>query len=247
MLGLAVGYVRLELPVFHVGYLKNIVSILQCVCKSCARVMVAEEERRDCLRRLRNPRTEVNARRALFKRLLERCKRYKACPFCGAPQGVVKRAGSSLKLLHDKYSKNAEALDAFVVEFEEAVKHNETLRPNVAKVGGHGWAAKSSAGASHSAAPPGCGGFEPHPRAGPVRAHQPGGLRPAGHQGQARERGRMTATRFLQAPTHVELRTTLLPFPPGRRRLSLPTWPCRPCAFARRWRWTARRAPMRMT
>ena len=53
------GYIRLELPVFHVGYVKHLVGILQCVCKSCARVMVLEDERRHFLRRLRSPRTEV--------------------------------------------------------------------------------------------------------------------------------------------------------------------------------------------
>ena len=87
------GYIRLELPVFHVGYVKHLVGILQCVCKSCARVMVPEDERRHFLRRLRSPRTEVNVRRALFKKLLDRCKRHKACPHCGEIQGVRCCAG----------------------------------------------------------------------------------------------------------------------------------------------------------
>ena len=104
------GYIRLELPVFHVGYFKNIIAILQCVCKTCAHVMVPEDERRQYLRRFRSPQTEVrrlhrpepapeqtdlgghvpqvNTRRALFKKLMERCKRFKACPFCGATQGA---------------------------------------------------------------------------------------------------------------------------------------------------------------
>jgi hypothetical protein len=30
----------------------------------------------------------VNTRRALFKKLMERCKRFKICPFCGASQGA---------------------------------------------------------------------------------------------------------------------------------------------------------------
>ena len=49
----------MELPIFHVGYFKHVIAILQCVCKTCARVMVPEEERRTYLRRLRSPRTEV--------------------------------------------------------------------------------------------------------------------------------------------------------------------------------------------
>jgi len=31
---------------------------------------------------------QVNTRRALFKKLQERCKRFKMCPFCGAAQGA---------------------------------------------------------------------------------------------------------------------------------------------------------------
>ncbi len=40
------GYIRLELPVFHIGYFKNTVQILQCICKSCSRVLLPEEERK---------------------------------------------------------------------------------------------------------------------------------------------------------------------------------------------------------
>jgi DNA-directed RNA polymerase III subunit RPC1 len=59
------GYIRLELPVFHVGYFKNIIAILQCVCKTCAHVMVPEDERRQYLRRFRSPQTEVRRLRRL--------------------------------------------------------------------------------------------------------------------------------------------------------------------------------------
>lgn len=44
------GYIRLELPVFHIGYFKNTVQILQCICKQCSRVLLPDEERRRTLR-----------------------------------------------------------------------------------------------------------------------------------------------------------------------------------------------------
>ena len=44
------GYIRLELPVFHIGYFKNTVQILQCICKSCSHVLLTEDERRAFLR-----------------------------------------------------------------------------------------------------------------------------------------------------------------------------------------------------
>ncbi len=34
------GYIDLELPVFHVGYFRSIIQVLQCICKSCSRVMM---------------------------------------------------------------------------------------------------------------------------------------------------------------------------------------------------------------
>ena len=52
----------------------------------------------------------MNGKRSALKKLQERCKRFKLCPFCGAEQGIVKRAGTSMKIVHDKYSKHAELL-----------------------------------------------------------------------------------------------------------------------------------------
>jgi hypothetical protein len=46
----AAGYIRLELPVFHIGYFKNTVQILQAICKGCSHVLLNEEERRGFLR-----------------------------------------------------------------------------------------------------------------------------------------------------------------------------------------------------
>ena len=40
------GYVKLELPVFHIGYFRNTIAILNCICKSCSRVMLEGEEHR---------------------------------------------------------------------------------------------------------------------------------------------------------------------------------------------------------
>ena len=53
------GYIKLEMPVFHIGYFKNIIGILQCICKSCAHVLLSEEDRAQYLKRFRNPRLEI--------------------------------------------------------------------------------------------------------------------------------------------------------------------------------------------
>ena len=78
------GYIKLEMPVFHIGYFKNIIAILQQVCKTCSRVMLSPEEKTQYLKRFRNPRLEIVPRRALSKKLSEKCKRCRACYYCGA-------------------------------------------------------------------------------------------------------------------------------------------------------------------
>ncbi len=35
---------------FHIGYFKNTLQILQCICKNCSRVLLPDEERRVWLR-----------------------------------------------------------------------------------------------------------------------------------------------------------------------------------------------------
>ncbi|KAL4534056.1 hypothetical protein Ndes2526B_g07060 [Nannochloris sp. 'desiccata'] len=69
------GYIALELPVFHIGYFRNTLQILQCICKSCARVLLNDDERRVFAKKFRNGRLERIRREALFRRVLDRCKR----------------------------------------------------------------------------------------------------------------------------------------------------------------------------
>eukprot|EP00249_Psilotum_nudum_P032294 c47628_g1_i1 orf=1-606(-) len=97
------GYIKLELPVFHIGYFKNIIQILQCICKSCGRVLLSEEDRHKFLRRMRNPKVEVLQKRAIFKKLLDICKRQNCCPSCRDYNGTVKKIGYTLKIAHEKY------------------------------------------------------------------------------------------------------------------------------------------------
>lgn len=85
------GDVKLELPVFHVGYFKAIIFILQMICKvgcpnvalagldcsptlplspqNCSRVMITGADRRKFLRKLRNPNAEMLERRTNLKKV----------------------------------------------------------------------------------------------------------------------------------------------------------------------------------
>lgn len=98
------AYIRLELPVFHVGYYKATLQILQMICKRCSRVLLPEAARNALLTRLRSPTLSATShiRGALLKSLWERCKKTSVCPGCGAANGVVKRVGS-FKIMHYPY------------------------------------------------------------------------------------------------------------------------------------------------
>lgn len=47
------GYIKLWLPVFHIGYWKPMMSTLQCICKSCSSILLPAEEFRIYLKRMR--------------------------------------------------------------------------------------------------------------------------------------------------------------------------------------------------
>ena len=123
------GFIQLSLPVFHIGFFRNTIQILQCICKECSRILLPEEERRTWLKKFRNPRLERVQREGLFKKVIERCKRQRSCPHCGSYNGVVKKATGALKIIHDVYHKNPSMLESFKEEeLSEAMKHNEGIR-----------------------------------------------------------------------------------------------------------------------
>ncbi|KAK4214684.1 DNA-directed RNA polymerase III subunit RPC1 [Rhypophila decipiens] len=97
------GYVKLPLPVFHIGYLKYIQATLQNICKTCSRVLLDEDDRRDFLNKLRKPRIDNMQRVSILKAINTQCRKAKTCPYCGELQGVIRKL-SVLKLVHDKFS-----------------------------------------------------------------------------------------------------------------------------------------------
>jgi DNA-directed RNA polymerase III subunit RPC1 len=121
------GYVQLELPVFHAGYFKHTLTILQCICKRCSRVLLPFDERQSFLKKLRNPRIDALLRDALFKRIVNICKRNSRCTYCEYGNGIVKKIGSGcFKIVHERHrAKNAEdQADAFAMEMQELMRFN---------------------------------------------------------------------------------------------------------------------------
>ena len=100
------GYIRLELPVLHIGYLKQTVAVLQCICKTCSRILLPPKDRLKFTKAMLHPLTQTDSvrRAGVFKKVVERCKKAKECPHCGALNGLVKRVGC-MRVVHEKLAK----------------------------------------------------------------------------------------------------------------------------------------------
>ena len=97
------GHIKLELPVFHIGYYKSILNTLQNICKTCSRVLLPEAERRSFLAKMRYPYLDGLQKKTLVKRIHERCRKTTLCPYCGSFNGSVKKTGA-LKIFHERYA-----------------------------------------------------------------------------------------------------------------------------------------------
>jgi DNA-directed RNA polymerase III subunit RPC1 len=117
------GYVDLEYPVFHVGFFRLVIQMLQCICKSCAGTLLTGEQKEGFLRQLHNPNLDYLRRKVLHKRIVEASKKISHCPHCGFQNGVVKKAvGAVLKIAHGDPVKT-ECLSDF-----EAARENKELQ-----------------------------------------------------------------------------------------------------------------------
>lgn len=130
------GHVRLALPVFHVGYFKAIILVLQCICKNCAAVLLDEHTKRAFLADLRRPNIDNLRRMKILKKVVEQCKKQRRCLRCQHVNGVVKKAASgagpaALKILHDTFryigKKPTPEKEAWDREFDEVFLRNPEL------------------------------------------------------------------------------------------------------------------------
>ena len=52
------AHIQLQLPVFHIGYFKAIIQLLQNICKTCSRPLMEDRERIAFLSKMRHPRLD---------------------------------------------------------------------------------------------------------------------------------------------------------------------------------------------
>ena len=127
------GYIKLALPVFHIGYIRHTLHILQCICKTCSRVLLVESEAQQYLRKMRHPRSDVLAKSSQFKKIIEKCKKVKHCPHCHAVNGTVKKVAGAptLKLVHERYKGRhmEDELEELYNSLESAMELNKEIQP----------------------------------------------------------------------------------------------------------------------
>ncbi len=131
------GYIDLELPVFHVGYFRSIICILQCICKHCARILLRPELATSFREKTRNINLPYLTKKSLRKKIIELCKKINKCHYCGETNGVVKKCGL-LKISHEKFrsqKKTSDVVSAKLAEYDEAVEGNKELGAMVATTG----------------------------------------------------------------------------------------------------------------
>ncbi|EIW82038.1 beta and beta-prime subunits of DNA dependent RNA-polymerase [Coniophora puteana RWD-64-598 SS2] len=122
------AYIKLAVPVYHIGYFKHSIAILQAICKTCARVLLEEPDRRTYLKRFRRPNLENIQRQALCKAVNTMARKVVYCPYCSATNGAVKKAGA-LKIIHDKFraKKTVEEMEKWKRSFAPAVEAQKEL------------------------------------------------------------------------------------------------------------------------
>ncbi|EJS41719.1 rpo31p [Saccharomyces arboricola H-6] len=130
------GHLKLALPVFHIGYFKATIQILQGICKNCSSILLSETDKRQFLHELRRPGVDNLRRMGILKKILDQCKKQRRCLHCGALNGVVKKAAAgagsaALKIIHDTFrwvgKKSAPEKDIWVGEWKEVLGHNPEL------------------------------------------------------------------------------------------------------------------------
>ncbi|KIK07595.1 hypothetical protein K443DRAFT_86774 [Laccaria amethystina LaAM-08-1] len=122
------AYIKLVVPVFHIGYFKHTISVLQAICKTCARVLLEETDRRIFIKRFRRPNLENMQRQLLSKTVNTMARKVVYCPYCSATNGAVKKAGA-LKIIHDKFraKKTADELERWKKTFAPALEAQKEL------------------------------------------------------------------------------------------------------------------------
>lgn len=89
------GYMKLALPVYHIGFFGDVINILQCICKNCGRVLLDEDEKKQCRKRMLKAVEDKNyqLRADYYMKMRKECKKgaNQKCKSCGFKNGSLKK------------------------------------------------------------------------------------------------------------------------------------------------------------
>ncbi|XP_075250352.1 DNA-directed RNA polymerase III subunit RPC1-like [Convolutriloba macropyga] len=132
------GVIDLELPVFHVGYLKSIKQVLTTICKVCARILLKPDDITKYRKQVIRPNLTYLQKKQVRKVIYEKARKNANCPYCFAKNGQVLKIGA-LKLVHMKFkastssggaaskAKKDQMSDAVRKEFDSVLTNHKDL------------------------------------------------------------------------------------------------------------------------
>ena len=131
------GNIDLPLPVFHLGFFSATLRVLRSICKSCARLLLTDEELNKYRKKFICPDNPLDPTQhtALVKTVQLLAAKCRTCPRCGAINGAVRRV-KPMRLLHEKYApglaRRAVGTDSSVDALFESISQAVRLNPDVA-------------------------------------------------------------------------------------------------------------------
>ncbi|WUR03078.1 DNA-directed RNA polymerase III subunit RPC1 [Vairimorpha necatrix] len=93
------GNIKLILPVYHIGLIKQTLFILSCVCKNCGKILLSEKKKnfyKNLLREIKNKNDQI----LLLRKINVECKKTTLCLECQTVNGTIKK-GTGFKILHE--------------------------------------------------------------------------------------------------------------------------------------------------
>ncbi|VDM69477.1 unnamed protein product, partial [Strongylus vulgaris] len=123
------GYIDLAFPIFHVGFFKLTIQLLQCICKSCSGLLLRGDQRANYLRLASNPNLDYLGRKALHKNIVAICKKTNPCPKCGRHNGTVRKAPGAILKITYAFNINEENAQ----DYATAIKANSELSKLLSK------------------------------------------------------------------------------------------------------------------
>ena len=98
------GFIRLNLPIFHIGFFKSIQEILKIICKNCSRVLLNNEDRNN-FKNVLDKKKKLSSiqRKNTYKEILKTSNKIKICPYCGSFNGTINHISGldATNIFHD--------------------------------------------------------------------------------------------------------------------------------------------------